>query len=164
MIRCFDSQGRREPDSIVDGLSGALLQVDIEPIWEGRLPETSAHVSFATVVLTTTTGDNQELTERMLVAPDDPRYTDETMPHAGPGHPPSGEADATYGSHWWKAPSGHWYLIVGGSPDVARIRVWGQVDQRASGHTLVFRDPKGNKPPSTVVTALDKHGLPAGPP
>lgn len=113
---------------------------------QGRLPETSAHVAFATVVVTTTTGQNQELTQRMLVAPDDPRYADETMPHAGPEHPLSGEADATYGSPWWNAPSGHWYLIVGGSPDITRIRVRRQVDQRVSGNSFVLRGPRGKTP------------------
>jgi hypothetical protein len=111
--------------------------------------------------LTTTTGTTQKLTERPLIAPDDSRYGGTTIPHAGPEHPPSGESYETYGAQWWKAPSGHWYLIVGGSSDVARIRVWGQIDQRAKGNTFIFRGPKSRTAPSTVVTAVDKHGVPA---
>lgn len=109
----------------------------------------------------TTTGDHQEVAERSLVAPDDPHYGGGTIPHAGPAHPLSGESHETYGAQWWKAPSGHWYLVVGGSADVARIRVWGQIDQRAEGNHFVFRGPKGKTAPSTVVTAVDKHGVPA---
>jgi hypothetical protein len=160
-VQCFDPQISGGPYSTVDQLSGALLRVSIVPFWQGRLPETSARVAFATATLTTTTGRTQKLTERSLVAPDDSRYGGKTIPHAGPQHPLSGESDETYGAQWWKAPSGHWYLIVGGSADVARIRVWGQIDQRAKGNTFIFRGPKSKTAPSTVVTAVDKHGVPA---
>jgi hypothetical protein len=96
-----------------------------------------------------------------LLAPDDPRYLNDSLPYVGHERLRSDKVDAVYSTYWWKAPSGRWYLIVGGSPDITRIRVWGQIDQSASGNTFIFRGPKSKKAPATVVAALDKHRIPA---
>jgi hypothetical protein len=161
-VGCFGPRpGDRTPDSIVGDLSGGLLKVEVDQFWQGRLPETSAHIAFATVTVTTTNGQYENVSTQTLLAPDDPRYVNDTLPYAGREHLRSDSVGAVYSTHWWKAPSGRWYLIVGGSPDITRIRIWGQIDQSASGNTFILRGPKSGKAPSTVVTALDEHRIPA---
>jgi hypothetical protein len=163
-LRCLGPEsGERAPEGIVGDVSGGLLKVDIDGFWQGRLPETSAHIAYATVTLTRTNGEFKDFSAQTLLAPDDPRYLNDTLPYVGRRHQPSDEEDAVYGTDWWKAPSGRWYLIVGGSPEITRIRVWGQIDQSAGGDTFILRGPKGRKAPSTVVTAVDKRGIPARP-
>jgi hypothetical protein len=161
-VRCLAPKpGDRAPGSIVGDLSGGLLKVEVDQFWQGRLPETSAHVAFAAVTLTTTNGQDEDVSTHTLLAPDDPRYLNDTLPYAGREHLRSDTVGTVYSTHWWKAPSGRWYLIVGGSPDVTRIRIWGQIDQSARGNTFILRGPKSKKAPSTVVAALDKHSIPA---
>jgi hypothetical protein len=118
-VRCLGPKGGDlSPDGIVGDLSGELLKVDIDQFWQGRLPETSAHIAFATVTLTTTNGQYEHVSGQTLLAPDDPRYLNDTLPYLGREHPPSDKVGAVYGTDWWKAPSGRWYLIVGGSADI----------------------------------------------
>ncbi|MGH2561863.1 MAG: hypothetical protein ACRDJH_22605, partial [Thermomicrobiales bacterium] len=66
---------------------------------------------------------------------------------------------------WWRAPSGAWYYLVGATSEAVRVRVSGQIDQEASGRSLVVEGPAVEeyaRLPKLTVNAYDGDGVPLG--
>jgi hypothetical protein len=149
----------------------SVFALSVSEFWRGELPETGHPASFLRLAAELNTSGVPypapgTLTETLLVDrspthPDRAHLIDAAFPvsHGQASVNTSDSASST----WWLAPSGRWYLIIGGNTNVAHIRVHGDMTGRASRPTLILKAPSKTTDthlPHIAIETTDRHGHP----
>ncbi|MFB9837181.1 hypothetical protein [Actinoallomurus acaciae] len=148
----------------------SVRYLTVEPFWHAALPE--GHHQGAFVSLGIRYGSAQPDPpldvpartgeSRTLFVDEPPGATGTAQTVAHEVDSDGDVADTAYATASWHAPSGHWYLVAGGAPAIARMRAWGEKNKKTDGRTLILRMSK--KPGWNVdVDAETKSGEPGIP-